>query len=225
MDNINNTNLDGETTDGLSDVFANEQDFLDQFGTQAEGLSFSESAVLKQSFSFSLADLSLLANKALNGDTRSLSSLANNEIAPSSERTREALGLPLSDLDVALAEEGSGQDKFVRITEVNNYPGPGDISQGVNGEPVEGRMQLEGPDGRVLPNERVVSNTLMDQGTAFMPEQGGWNNLFMGTGQYVDHGLDLLNKGDQGTFKIPLPTDDPLYGLLPGPQELSLLPM
>ena len=123
MDNINNnTNLDGETTDGLSDVFANEQDFLDQFGTKAEGLSFSESAVLKQSFSFSLADLSLLANKALNGDARSLSSLANNEITLSSERTREALGLPLSDLDVALAEEGSGQDKFVRITEVNNYP-------------------------------------------------------------------------------------------------------
>ena len=224
MDNINNnTNLDGETTDGLSDVFADEQDFLDQFGTKAEGLSFSESAVLKQSFSFSLADLSLLANKALNGDARSLSSLANNEITPSSQRTREALGLPLSDLDVALAEEGSGQDKFVRITEVNNYPGPGDISQGVDGEPVAGRMQLEGPDGRVLPNERVVSNTLMDQGTAFMPEQDGWNNMFMGMGQYIDHGLDLLNKGGQGTFKIPLPQDDPLYGIA-GQTELSLLP-
>ncbi|MEB3307686.1 MAG: peroxidase family protein [Cyanobacteriota bacterium] len=203
--------------------FANEKEFKEAFGTELKGVEFSSSSVLQQTFSFSLADLSLLANKALHGDTRSLSGLDNNAITPSAARTREALGLPISDQAVAPAEEGSGQDKFIRITEVNNYPGPGDISQGVDGEPVDGRMQLEGPDGQVLPNERVVSNALFDQGTAFMPEQDGWNNMFMGAGQYIDHGMTFLNKGGQGSFKIPLPQDDPLYGLMPGAQELGLL--
>ena len=40
----------------------------------------------------------------------------------------------------------------------------------------------------------------MDQGAVNMPEGGAWNNLFMGMGQYVSHGLDFFSKGANGTY-------------------------
>ena len=178
---------------------------------------------LHQSFSFNLADLSLLANKALDGRMRALSSLANNSLSSHEDRSRAALGTTPVDTLVTSHEYGSGDDEFIRISDVNNYPGSGDISQGLNGAPTSGRMQLQGPDGRLLPNERIVSNTLMDQGHADIPEKEALNNLFMGAGQYLDHGQSLLNKGGQGSFSIPLSEDDVLYGKVPG-NELQLLP-
>jgi Ca2+-binding RTX toxin-like protein len=203
--------------------FANEKEFKEAFGTELKGVEFSSSSVLQQAFSFNLSDLSLLLNKAILGDVRALSSLGNNIQVSGDDRTRAAIGTDPVDTTVTPAEYGSGDDAFIRITEVNNYPGPGNISQGVDGQPIPGRIQLEGPDGVVLPNERVLSNALSSQGDAFMPEEGAWNNMFMGAGQYIDHGLDLLNKGGQGQFKIPLPSDDSLNGKVPG-NELQLLP-
>ena len=100
-----------------------------------------------------------------------------------------------------------------RSVPVNNYPGPGDLSQGTiedavaqSGKdniptPVDGHIQVLGPNGTPFPNSRQLSNTLSDEGDSFTPEEAGYNNLFMGTGQYVDHGLDLIPK-----------TDDPSVG-------------
>ena len=61
-----------------------------------------------------------------------------------------------------------------------------------------------------------MSNTLGDQEGSFTPEESGFNNLFMGTGQYIDHGLDLIPKSEDpavgGEMTIYLPDNDPLNG-------------
>ena len=170
-----------------------EDGFKAEFGTEIEGAQIDSSAVLKQDFSFSKSDLSMLLDKFINGDVRII---VNNDGAP-----------------------------FERITTVNNYPGLGDRSQGtvtnavaLHGEdnfptPVDGFIQSLGQDGNPFPNSRQVSNSLSDQGDAFMPEEAGYNNLFMGVGQYIDHGLDSIPKQageDADKMTIFLPTQDPL---------------
>ena len=84
---------------------------------------------------------------------------------------------------------------------------------------------------------RTISNLIVDQtatnpsavavadgatpdadGTLFIPNttpDGGasasFNSWFTLFGQFFDHGLDLVNKGGNGTIFIPLQTDDPLF--------------
>ena len=46
------------------------------------------------------------------------------------------------------------------------------------------------------------------------PDEGlsaPFNSWFTLFGQFFDHGLDLVNKGGNGTVFIPLQPDDPLY--------------
>ena len=46
------------------------------------------------------------------------------------------------------------------------------------------------------------------------PDEGlsaPFNSWIMFFGQFFDHGLDLVNKGGNGTVFIPLQPDDPLY--------------
>ena len=40
---------------------------------------------------------------------------------------------------------------------------------------------------------------------------GGFNTWFTFFGQFFDHGLDLVDKGGNGTVFIPLQPDDPLF--------------
>ena len=213
----------GAVTGAADPVVGDAAGLANGFGALTDVPTVWNGTELHQAFSFNLSDLSLMAYKALGGETRALSGLANNTIGSQQDRSREAIGNVAADATVTAAEIGSGSDIFVRITDVNNYPGVGDISQGLDGVPVAGRIQIEGPDGTPLPNERVVSNALIDQAHSDIPQSGGWNNLFMGGGQYIDHGLGLLNKGGQGSFKIPLPQDDELYGRVRG-NELQMLP-
>src|SRR5262245_38835371 len=77
---------------------------------------------------------------------------------------------------------------------------------------------------------RIISNLVVDQNAASNPaaaaidtdgdgtilnaDAGGpapFNQWFTFFGQFFDHGLDLVNKGDSGTVYIPLQPDDPLY--------------
>ena len=46
------------------------------------------------------------------------------------------------------------------------------------------------------------------------PDEGlsaPFNSWFTFFGQFFDHGLDLVNKGGNGTVFIPLQADDPLF--------------
>ncbi|MCR6636555.1 peroxidase family protein [Devosia sp.] len=52
----------------------------------------------------------------------------------------------------------------------------------------------------------VLPNIAPDEGLS--APFNSWFTLF---GQFFDHGLDLVNKGGNGTVFIPLTTDDPLY--------------
>jgi hypothetical protein len=51
----------------------------------------------------------------------------------------------------------------------------------------------------------LITNTTPDEGLS--APFNGWFTFF---GQFFDHGLDLVNKGDNGTIFIPLMPDDPL---------------
>ncbi|MBY2949258.1 peroxidase family protein [Rhizobium leguminosarum] len=60
-------------------------------------------------------------------------------------------------------------------------------------------IELDGPNV-------VITNTAPDEGLS--APFNSWFTLF---GQFFDHGLDLVNKGGNGTVFIPLLPDDPLY--------------
>jgi len=57
------------------------------------------------------------------------------------------------------------------------------------------------PDGSVY-----IPNTAPDEGLS-----APFNAWFTFFGQFFDHGLDLVNKGGNGTLVVPLQPDDPLY--------------
>jgi hypothetical protein len=57
------------------------------------------------------------------------------------------------------------------------------------------------PDGNVF-----IPNTAPDEGLS-----APFNAWFTFFGQFFDHGLDLVNKGGNGTLVVPLRPDDPLY--------------
>ena len=171
-----------------------EEEFKAEFGTDISGVEINRTTELKQDFALGKADLSMLLDKFMMDDVR-------------------------------IVEVDDGGSPFERISSVNNYPGRGSRSQGTidkavaqlgeDNSPtaVEGYIQSFGPDGRPFPNSRQVSNTISDQGEWFMPEEAGYNNLFMGTGQYIDHGLDLIPKQsgeDADKMTIFLPKQDPL---------------
>ena len=171
-----------------------EEEFKAEFGTDISGVEIDRTTELRQDFALGNADLSMLLDKFMMDDVR-----------------------------IVATEDGGSP--FERISPVNNYPGRGSRSQGTvdkavaqlgeDNSPtaVEGYIQSLGSDGRPFPNSRQVSNTISDQGEWFMPEEAGFNNLFMGTGQYIDHGLDLIPKQsgeDADTMTIFLPKQDPL---------------
>ncbi|MDH1561110.1 heme peroxidase [Pseudomonas chengduensis] len=64
----------------------------------------------------------------------------------------------------------------------------------LNGQPIPGGVPL------------FIPNSAPDEGLS-----AGFNSWFTLFGQFFDHGLDLVNKGGNGTVFIPLQPDDPLY--------------
>ncbi|PXW85450.1 Ca2+-binding RTX toxin-like protein [Nitrosomonas sp. Nm84] len=83
------------------------------------------------------------------------------------------------------------------------------------------------------PGSNLVDGTRMD-GTSFQtyfipnvtPNAGvdaPYNSWFTLFGQFFDHGLDLVNKGQSGTVFVPLQPDDPLYNSAPGAPNFMTL--
>ena len=66
----------------------------------------------------------------------------------------------------------------------------------------------DGSTGAVVPAEVTLTlpNTTPDEGLS-----APFNSWFTFFGQFFDHGLDLVDKGGNGTVYIPLQPDDPLY--------------
>ena len=72
---------------------------------------------------------------------------------------------------------------------------------------IDGLMALLAANGIELDGANVViTNTAPDEGLS--APFNSWFTLF---GQFFDHGLDLVDKGGNGTVFIPLMPDDPLY--------------
>ncbi|WAG80596.1 heme peroxidase [Metapseudomonas furukawaii] len=71
---------------------------------------------------------------------------------------------------------------------------PNGVLLDLNGVPI--------PAGQPL----FIPNTAPDEGLS-----AGFNSWFTLFGQFFDHGLDLVNKGNNGFVFIPLQPDDPLY--------------
>jgi Ca2+-binding RTX toxin-like protein len=58
----------------------------------------------------------------------------------------------------------------------------------------------------VTPKSVMIDNVAPDLG-----DTAPFNGFFTLFGQFFDHGLDMVSKGDNGTVYIPLQPDDPLY--------------
>ena len=144
-------------------------------------MALTSGTYLKQTIPYTFTDLSVLLDKVRTGDVRSGSGYANNVVDVNLDRTVQ----PGDDGYDAELANGSAFNEFISISGANtNYPGDRNLTD------------ASFPD---LPNPRLISDTLMDQGAVNMPEGGAWNNMFMGMGQYVSHGLSFLTKG-QGTY-------------------------
>lgn len=63
-----------------------------------------------------------------------------------------------------------------------------------------------------------IPNVAPDEGLS--APFNSWFTLF---GQFFDHGLDLVNKGGNGTVFIPLQPDDPLFSTAPGAPNFMVL--
>ncbi|SCZ13531.1 peroxidase family protein [Microvirga guangxiensis] len=63
----------------------------------------------------------------------------------------------------------------------------------------------------VTPKSVMIDNVSPDLG-----DTAPFNGFFTLFGQFFDHGLDMVSKGDNGTVYIPLQQDDPLYDHTPG---------
>ncbi|WP_166802362.1 peroxidase family protein [Microvirga pakistanensis] len=94
-------------------------------------------------------------------------------------------------LDAAKAAKATAETAVVEATEVKDAAYT--AMQDTLGVTMEG-------DTVVIPN---VSADLGDTAP--------FNGFFTLFGQFFDHGLDLVSKGDNGTVYIPLQPDDPLY--------------
>ncbi|MGF2948488.1 peroxidase family protein [Microbacterium alcoholitolerans] len=77
--------------------------------------------------------------------------------------------------------------------------------------------------------EATVGGMINPDGTAFIPNtatdeglSAPTNTFFAFFGQFFDHGLDLVNKGGNGTIVVPLQPDDPLYDATSNTNFLTL---
>ncbi len=75
-----------------------------------------------------------------------------------------------------------------------------------------GSQQVDGVRADGVPfTTNFIPNVTPDAGLS--APYNSWFTLF---GQFFDHGLDLVNKGQSGTVFVPLKPDDPLYSNEPG---------
>ena len=86
----------------------------------------------------------------------------------------------------------------------------------------------DGPGGlyELLEENGIVLDGANVHLPAVAPDEGlsaPFNSWFTLFGQFFDHGLDLVNKGGNGSVMIPLQPDDPLYSEEPGALNFMVL--
>jgi Animal haem peroxidase len=69
---------------------------------------------------------------------------------------------------------------------------------------------LSTPAGATRPSARFISNTVVDQGDASLPNDRNLSDWIYGWGQFIDHDLDLTTSDDEA-FDIPVPPGDPFF--------------
>ena len=79
-----------------------------------------------------------------------------------------------------------------------NHPGKNPVAPGTPLDPND--LAITNVDLATLPNQSP------DIGLS-----SGFNSWMTFFGQFFDHGLDLVNKGANGTVNIPLAADGPMY--------------
>ncbi|AYC33300.1 heme peroxidase [Pseudomonas cavernae] len=81
-------------------------------------------------------------------------------------------------------------------------------------------LNADGTTGAPVPAGQTLTlpNTAPDEGLS-----AGFNAWFTFFGQFFDHGLDLVQKGGNGTVFIPLQPDDPLFNPAPGAPNFMVL--
>ncbi len=101
-------------------------------------------------------------------------------------------------------EYGSADQPFIRLTDAH-YGTFNPLTQNYNINPLFAGL-----------DPRAISNALGAQEAGLPTNAAGVNSLFTAFGQYVDHGLDFLGKGGNGTIQIgalgtghPPVTDNP----------------
>lgn len=90
----------------------------------------------------------------------------------------------------------------------------------------EGGTRLPLPDGTIpgdRPSARVVSNTVGAQQGLVVPNTRGMTDMIWSFGQFVNHNTDLAQDGTEDLrfesgerdidFPIPIPADDPVFGI------------
>jgi Ca2+-binding RTX toxin-like protein len=140
-------------------------------------MSLTTGTLLNGKLSFSVSDLSYLLRMVQVGDIR------NSDGTNNASNESYFVTDPLN---------GSEFSSFIRLSGLTSY------DDGINSP---NRL---GSNGVALPNERLISNTVSATTPADLniPQVGGWNNLLMSVGQYIDHGLDFTSKGGNGTYGI-----------------------
>jgi Ca2+-binding RTX toxin-like protein len=95
--------------------------------------------------------------------------------------------------------------------------GSGILADGTQIDPVTG---LPYPTGTLLGLDNIAIpagvTLTIPNATPDAALSAGFNTWFTLFGQFFDHGLDLVDKGGNGTVFIPLQPDDPLYDPTPG---------
>ena len=99
------------------------------------------------------------------------------------------------------AENGTSYEQVLRDSRVMDSE-PRIISNLIVDQNAETNPAARAADGN---GDGLIANVAPDAGAAPFNQ---WFTLF---GQFFDHGLDLVNKGKNGSVVIPLQPDDPLY--------------
>lgn len=114
-------------------------------------------------------------------------------------------------LDLAGIEGQAKADAIVAIaTAVESYRAGGSLAD------LQAAVTAQGLE--MAGESLVMRNVAPDEGLS--APFNSWFTLF---GQFFDHGLDLVAKGQSGTVFIPLKPDDPLYSTEPGAPNFMVL--
>ncbi|PJR09114.1 peroxidase family protein [Sinorhizobium meliloti] len=158
---------------------------------------------------------------------------ANQTGTTSTQLAQDGVTPGAYDLTVAYLDENDGaiplelwvDDEMVGTWTLNAPNQPGDGTQAANLRTITFENVKVGPASvvelkasantlelaRVDYIEMTPKTVMIDNVSPDLGDTAPFNGFFTLFGQFFDHGLDLVSKGDNGTVYIPLQPGDPLY--------------